>query len=399
MRPHPSSLLPALVLAFFAVSAGSAGPASALVIAQNDSMDWSTLDTNPAAQTSCPCFCEYECFGSTFEAPADMSLNYIYMLYGALAPVDIFFDFYILEGPGSFDPGAPFVDVNQAESIGIFLPLQSNGTELMEVAVAASQVTPPQVLAGERFSVAFCYNYGKEGQTVLAPGMGHGPIHDGNVDGTQSGTNWVQGLLGVPKDPEDPCSIPRSALTWLGSTTSGDWAIRVTDQPVDWLNPPGDDDDDAGPDDDDIADDDDATDDDDAVEGPVVLSVTPNRAFVGVDTAVAIQGTGFDATASAFVGGLAMGSVNFVSAERVDATVPRTLPASAVPYEITVTTANGSNSLPGAFTVDAEGGGPDERDCADCASFAPADVGPSALALFGLLGLLRRPRGRSRRAR
>jgi hypothetical protein len=375
---------------------GFAPPASALVIAQNDSMDWSLLDTQPAEQVACPCFCEYECFGSTFTAPDDLSANYIYMLYGGTQPLDIYFDFYILEDPGLFDPGSPFVDVNNVESIGIFLPLQSDGTQLLEVQVAQSQVTPPQILQGEQFSVAFCYNYGKESQTVLAPGQGHGPIHDGNVDGTQSGNNWINALTAAPKDPEDTCSRPRDSLSWMDSTVggvSGDWAIRVTDQPVDWLNPPGgDDDDDAAGDDDDVGtDDDDAGDDDDVgEEGPVILSVTPNRAFEGVDTVVAIQGTGFDETASAFVGGLAMGNLNFVSSQRIDATVPRTLPASATPYEVTISTTNGSNSLPGAFTVEVEGDGPDENACGCQSAFLPAPVGGWLLGLIGVVALRRK---------
>jgi hypothetical protein len=390
MRLELRSILPALAILLAVAGGMSPTPASALVIAQNDSMDWSTLDTNPTQQIACPCFCAYECFGATFEAPADMSLNYIYMLYGATAPVDMYLDFYLFQGPDAFTPGQVWVDGNGVESIGIFLPIQTNGSELIEVQVAQSQVTPPQVLAGDDFSVAFCYNYDKESQTVMEPNQGHGPIHDGNVDGDQSGTNWIQGLNGFPKKIDDPCSIPQSTLAWFASPTSGDWAIRVTDQPVDWLNPPGGDDDDAGQDDDDIADDDDVGDDDDATEGPIVLSVTPNRAFEGADTAVAIQGTGFDESASASIGGYPMTNVTFVSSERIDATVPRAVPSSATPYEITVVTTNGSNTLPGAFTVDRDGDEPGQRDCSDCASFAPARVGPYVLAFFGIAAARRR---------
>ncbi|GEM_PF-3179761 len=391
MRPDLRSILPAVVLLFALVTGSS--PASAVVIAQNDSMDWSVLDTNPSEQIACPCFCEYECFGSTFTAPDDFSANYIYLLYGSTQPVDIYFDFYILQGPTAFDPGAPYVDGNGVESIGIFLPLQSNGTELMEVGVAQSQITPPQIAQGEQFSVAFCYNYGKESQTDLRPGAGHGPMHDGNVDVSQSAPNWVNALLGLQTDPEDECSKPRDSLAWIASAAggvSGDWAIRVSDAPIDWLDPPGGDDDDAGDDDDVGSDDDDAGDDDDATEGPIVLSVTPNRAFEGVDTVVAIQGTGFDETASAFVGGFAMGNVNLVSPERIDATVPRTLPADAVPYEITITTQHGSNSLPGAFTVDVEGDGAGDDACGCQENFVPAQVGPWLVGLFGLIAVRRR---------
>jgi hypothetical protein len=149
---------------------------------------------------------------------------------------------------------------------------------------------------------------------------------------------------------------------------------------------------DAAGDDDDVGtDDDDAGDDDDVgEEGPVILSVTPNRAFEGVDTVVAIQGTGFDETASAFVGGLAMGNLNFVSSQRIDATVPRTLPASATPYEVTISTTNGSNSLPGAFTVEVEGDGPDENACGCQSAFLPAPVGGWLLGLIGVVALRRK---------
>ncbi len=384
----PHALRRILPASLVLLGLGVAAPASAQVIAQNDSMDWSILDTNPAEQAVCPCFCEFECFGSTFTAPAEFNANYIYMLYGSLQPLDIYFDFYILQGPSALGPGTPFIDGQGLESIGIFLPLQSNGTELLEVQVAQSQVTPPTIAAGEEFSVAFCYNYGKESQTELRPGVGHGPIHDVAVDGGQSGDNWVQ--AGFSLNLEDPCDFDRSTLRWVDSTAGGDWAIRVTDQPINWLDPPGDDDDDAADDDDVGTDDDDATDDDDVSEGPIVLSVTPNRAFEGVDTVVAIQGTGFDETASAFIGGFAMGNVNLVSSERLDATVPRTLPADAVPYEITVTTSAGSNSLPGAFTVDTLDEGPDDNNCGCQDNFVPAQIGPWLVGLFGLLAVRRR---------
>ncbi len=342
----------------FALLASVPGPAPALEIASSDSADLEGI-VNGAALTLpvCPCFCNYECFGKTLTAPDEMQLRYIYLLYGVSVgfSLNTAVDFYLFENPSGSSPGTPFVDGNGNESVGQYLPMAFGGpAQLMEIDVLLSEVSPPVVAAGEEFTVAFCYNHVDE-LDVITPNSGHGPVYD--QDGASS-DNWIRALTGNPKTD---CGNDQATYTWVTSVP-GDFVIRVSDEPVDWGSGAGDDDDATSGDDDDdtgSGDDDDtgSGDDDDAVSGaPVILNITPDSMTEGAPIAIQIIGENFDASSTAFIGGLAVSSLELVSASRLDGTAPQALLSQDAGYDVTVSTSQGSNTLAGAFTVGKAGG-------------------------------------------
>jgi hypothetical protein len=364
--PAVSLLLPLLL---------APASAAALVIAQNDSLDASTL-AEPTSVPICPCFCNFECFGSTFTAPDELSANYVYLLYGASLPINTAVDIAILQDPNAFSPGAPFEDALGEESVLTYFPMQTGSTQLYEINVVASEVTPPVIGEGVDFSVTVCFNYDAEDSLDdIRPDTGHGPVYDS--DGADGG-NWIRALVA------GECGDISATYQWMDANDplGGDWVIRVTDEPVDWL---------AGGDDDDAADDDDASDDDDdtAVDDDdaelVVLSVSPNFGYAGQSTDIAITGEGFDESVQVFIGGLAASGVSFVSQSRVDASTPQALTASDLPYDLVVNGSDGrSSTLPGAFEVREPAGG-----CSNCQDSLAARGAPAPapfLVLFVTAG-------------
>ena len=341
-----------LIACLFGLLLSAPGAAPAVEIAQSDSADLGAIVDGAALTLPvCPCFCNYECYGKTLTAPGDMQLRYIYLLYGISVgfQINTAVDFHIYETPPSgSSPGVPFVDGQGNPSTGQYLPMQFGGpAQLMEIDVLLSEVTPPVVEAGDEFTIVFCYNHVDE-LDVITPNTGHGPVYD--TDGTST-DNWIRSLAGNPKVD---CGDPGADYTWITSVP-GDFVIRASDEPVDWGS--GGDDDDAGDDDDDDDDDDGVGDDDDAATGePVVLNITPNSMTEGEPIAVQIIGENFDSSATAFIGGLAISSLELVSGSRLDGTAPQALLSQDAGYDVTVSTSLGSNTLAGAFTVHAKGG-------------------------------------------
>ena len=378
MTNRASVLLACLLALLFSLP----GLASAQIIAESDSADLDAIADGAALTLPvCPCFCNYECFGKTLTAPEEMQLRYIYLLYGVSVgfQINTAVDFYLFENPSASSPGTPFVDGSGNQSIGQYLPMAFGGpAQLMEIDVLLSEVTPPTVAAGTEFTVAFCYNH-VDSLDVITPNSGHGPVYD--QDGVSS-DNWIRSLVG---NPDVDCGNDQATYAWITSVP-GDFAIRVSDTPVSWgSGNTGDDDDSQGDDDDSQGDDDDAQgDDDDAVtDGPVILSVTPNQMTAGEPIAVQIIGENFDASATAFIGGLAVSSIELVSASRLDGMAPQALLAQDAGYDVTVSTSLGSNTLAGAFTV-SKAAGP-----GGCRSSVGGGAG-SLLALLLPLALIRR---------
>jgi hypothetical protein len=250
--------------AIFLLLTLAGGPALAQVSVSNDSMTAEQL-ANSSQYFTCGCFCTYECYGASFVPSQPLTVNYIYFLYGASSTVNTFVDIDILEGPSSVDPGE-LIDDGFGETRLEFLPLQFSSSQFLEIPVAAAGVVPPVIDAGEEFSLTLCFSYDEEaGADLLQPGDGHGPVLD--QDGIQ-GSNWIRAW--APSVDEvlagDTCGAETSTYTWRHNPgLSGDFVLRASDQPIDWLNPTGDDDD-AVDDDDTVVDDDDTVvDDDDTV--------------------------------------------------------------------------------------------------------------------------------------
>ena len=341
-----------LFACLFGLLFSAPGPASALEIAQSDSADLEGIVDGAALTLPvCPCFCNYECFGKTLVAPAEMQLRYIYLLYGVSVgfSLNTAVDFHILQGPSGSSPGTPFIDGQGNPSIGQYLPWSFGGpAQLMEIDVLLSEVNPPVVEAGEEFTIAFCYDH-VDALDVITPNTGHGPVYD--QDGTST-DNWIRSLVG---NPDVDCGNDQATYSWI-NFPNGDFVIRASDAPVDWGSGAGDDDDTGTGDDDDTgAGDDDDTgtgDDDDAVtDGPVILNITPNAMVEGEPIAIQIIGENFDTSATAFIGGLAVSSLSLVSSARLDGTAPQALLSQDGGYDVTVSTTLGSNTLAGAFTV------------------------------------------------
>ncbi len=367
-------LLPALALVLFGLAPRPA--AADPIIAMNDDVDFAELLSGSKTVGFCPCFCTFEGFGATFTAPEEMSIQYIYMLYSAMVPVETAVDFHIFQGAGTDDYF--LTGPESVPTIGQYLPLQMGSTELMEISVVGSGVQPPTVAAGEQFTVGIVYNYGADdGFGEFEPETsGHGPTYDGGVS---SGVNWVYSF-----DSEN-CDGWNGARTWLQlDYLPGDWVIRVSDEQVDWEDQ-GDDDDDAGSDDDDAgSDDDDAGSDDDDDDGLVVLGITPTSMQEGESIDIAVTGAGFDDTAQLFIGAFRASNTTFVSDQRLDAGSPQGIPASDTPYEVVVSLSDGSTStLPGAFTVEAKGPG-----CQS--SLVSGGAGLIGLLLFGVVAICRK---------
>ena len=373
------TLLPALALVLFGLTPRPA--AADPVIAMNDSIDFEALlEGDPVPMSTCPCFCTYEGFAATFTAPDDMYINFLYLLYGTLVPMDTVADFHLWEGD---EPGQHFlVPPDDSPAIGFYMPISLSASQVLEIPVAASGVQPPLVLAGEQFTVGFIFNYGDEsGVAPFDPASSnHGPVYD--QDGEASaGTNWVMSFTaGYP-----PCGADGDPTAWYASADIGlsaDWVIRASDEQVDWSGAGDDDDDDDASDDDD-----DAGDDDD--DGMVILGITPSSMVEGEDVDLAVTGSGFDDTAQLYIGAFRASNTTFVSEQRIDAGSPQGIPASDQAYEVVVNLADGTTStLPGAFTVQSSGPG------CDCGSSLTGRQSRAALMglLVPLVGLLRRRR-------
>ncbi len=227
--------------------------AASATVAMNDSVELDQVLAGDIPASTCPCFCTYEGFAATLTAPEDMTLDYIYLHYGAFVDVDVKVDFYLYDGD---EPGTEF----GGGASGVFGTVSMTGSDVLEIDVAGAGVTPPAVSAGDVFTVGVVYGYGDgEGADDVVPNGGHGPSYDDNGEAV-AGTNWVLGF------DADGCGDAGDAMTWSLTSAIGlaaDWVIRVSDEQVDWTQPMGDDDDVA--DDDDVVDDDDVADDDDAV--------------------------------------------------------------------------------------------------------------------------------------
>ena len=86
---------------------------------------------------------------------------------------------------------------------------------------------------------------------------------------------------------------------------------------------------------------------------PVITSVSPERGSQGATVTLDIRGRNLDGARSLRLGaGVAVSSYNVTSPERMTASITIIAGSPVGPRDVTVTTAGGSFTLPGAFTVD-----------------------------------------------
>ena len=201
----------------------------ALEVALNDSVDLDAFIDGGTAPASCPCFCTYEGFAATLTAPADMTLNYVYLLYGSSVSVSTAFDVHIYDGPTPGD-AFHFIQPNGDPLIAEFLLFSSSTTEIIEVDLVASGLTPPALAAGQTFTIDFRYAYDPaDGISLTEPDNGHGPAFDD--DGDLLGRNWLYAWQG------GGCGTASDTYLWSQSASLGlafDFVIRASNGPVDW---------------------------------------------------------------------------------------------------------------------------------------------------------------------